>query len=174
MASTKVSGLTATAGFTLATTQEFGINEGGVSKKISATQIAAFFPLGRVGYAAVTATQGPFTTQIDVTSLTVTVTPMAAGRRFRLSCGVPFSSSVASDVIRIYLMEGATQLAQTDWMVGAATGAIPTLSLTAILTPTNAAHTYKVQAQRASGSGTTTMQATVTNPAWILCEDIGT
>lgn len=173
MADSKISGLSLVAAF--ATTQEFAVNDSGTSRKITGAQLIAALPQGTLpnGYVSINANVGPFTAQADVTGLTITVTPSAAGRRWRLSCSVGINSTVLTDVNRILLMEGATQLALTDSADPGTTGAIPAVYLSVILQPTFAAHTYKVQASRAAGSGTVNVFASSTQLSWILCEDIG-
>jgi hypothetical protein len=172
VADTKVSGLTAAASFLA--THEFPVNEAGTSKKVTGAQIQATVAQGSGGaswYAQVTANQGTFVAQTDLTSLTVTVTPLA-GRRIRVTGWVAaFTSSVTGDTAALFIMEGATQLAQanTDCPVGGGFA-----QAVAILTPTAVAHTYKLAASRSNGTGNVTMNAAVTYPAFILVEDIGT
>ena len=43
----------------------------------------------------------------------------------------------------------------------------------AVVAPTVGAHTYKLHAARAFGTGTHTMVASATSPAFILVEDMG-
>lgn len=175
MADTKVSGLSAATAFAPATVQEFGINDAGTSHKVSAAQIAAYFPNGTQGsawYAQVVANQGAITALVDLTSLTVTVTPSAAGRRFKITGFALFQSTVATDSINMGINEGASVLGQGQTpfnTIGVNEGCVAF----AIIQPTLAAHTYKLTATRA-GSGTVTMAAATANPAFILVEDIGT
>src|SRR5712664_756362 len=112
MADTKISGLSAVTAF--ATTQEWGVNDSGTSKKISGAQLIAAVGQGTGQFAAaayvqVTADQGTFTAITDLTSLTVTVT-VGAGRRIRITCLFALSSSVAADIGQGYIREGATTL----------------------------------------------------------------
>lgn len=105
---------------------------------------------------------------VDITSLTLTVTPAAASRRIRITCDIPaVSSTVATDLIIVTIMEGATQLGQKNVLQGSG------LTAFAIITPTLAAHTYKAQIQRV-GTGNGTLSASGTAPASLLVEDIGT
>ncbi len=167
----KISGATAAGSFL--TTHELPVNEGGASKKVTGAQILAKTAQGSLGYIEVTANQGTITTQVDLTSLTLTFTP-ATGRRQRVTgycSGV--ISSVGGDTAAMLIMEGATQLGAMQ------TGALLTgygqgVRAEAILTLTNAAHTIKLQAVRVAGTGNVTFAASTTNRMSLLIEDIGT
>jgi hypothetical protein len=132
-------------------------------------------PQGTLGYAPVTANQGSITALVDLTGLTVTVT-LVAGRRIRITGDVSFTSSVAADNALCQIVEGATVLNSRSTAIPAITTPAGGYSchVEAVLTPTAAAHTYKLQAQRNGGSGNITMVAAATQPAFILVEDIGT
>src|SRR5436190_11000239 len=73
-----------------------------------------FDELGVLAYAQVTANQGTFTAETDLTSLTVTVTISAgfaaASRKLRIRGRVMLSSSVTGDVGLLHIKEGATYL----------------------------------------------------------------
>lgn len=166
MADVKVSGLTAAGSFL--DTHEFPVNEAGTSKKVTGTQIRAKVAQGTMGYVQVTANQAGWTTVVDITSLTLTVTPVA-GRRLRITLYIAsVQSSVGTDVIILGINEGVTQLSQAN-----AIGSNTMCVATAVVTPTAAAHTYKGTIQRV-GTGTGTINAGTTFPAYLLIEDIGT
>jgi hypothetical protein len=165
MADTKVSGLSAVAAF--ATTQEFPVNDSGTSKKITGTQLRAAFPDGTMAYVQVTANQTGISAVTDLTSLTVTVTP-AASRRLRVKAYVRLIQNTSAATPIVSIKEGATILNQA--VVGLAIGGQATLHVEAILTPTAAAHTYKITLE--TGLGTVDLLASATNPSFILCEDI--
>lgn len=171
MGDSKISGLTQVAAF--ASTQEFGVNDSGVSRKISGTQLQAAFPNGSLGYAQVVANQGSITTTVDLTGLTVTTAVLAAGRRLRITGFVPdVQSTVNTDSVTLFIFEGATQLNQMNVNIAVAQGS--GLIAMVVVQPSAAAHTYKLSMARLAASGTLTMVAGVTAPAWILVEDIGT
>jgi len=138
-----------------------------------ATQaLGVAMPGGVLGSASVTATQGTFTAQTDITGLSVTVT-VGSGRRIRISCKAGCSSSIALDVGQILILEGATQL--QNWSLDfrvANVGYYGTPSVE--LTPTAGVHTYKIAMVRIVGTGNLTSQADATFPAFITVEDIGT
>lgn len=139
-------------------------------------QQATATPRGTMGTPGrVTANQGSITTAVDLTSLTTTFTAVS-GRRYKVTGHAMFQSTVADDIAIMTIMEGATQLQQGDSLCRPAALAITNHAEVVLACPadiTAAAHTYKLQAAR-SGTGTVTMVAAATFPAFILVEDIGT
>ena len=126
---------------------------------------------GWIGYNQVTASQGSITADVDLTGLSVAVT-VGPSRRIRISAYVAVETTVASDRAALLVKEGATQLTvATVSLLTAARGVSLTASV--VLTPTTGAHTYKLSMVRTDGSGTLTSIASATQPAFILCEDIG-
>src|SRR6185437_898930 len=169
---TKISGLSLVAAF--ADTQEFGVNDSGISKKVTGAQLLAAVAQGTLagGYAQVTANQGGITAITDLTSLTVTFT-VVAGRRIRISAWVGLQSNTAAD-------EGFVAITDPSNVIQAyAQVAFPSINNAHIcapvivMTPAAGTYTYKLRAQRNSGSGTITMVADSQRPAFILAEDIG-
>lgn len=126
---------------------------------------------GTLGYAQVVANQGTITTVVDLTSLTVTVT-LVAGRRIKITGQCLFQSTVADDTCELRIMEGATQLTQID-VIARPANITATAHGSVVLTPGAGAHTYKLSAIRAAGTGTVQMTAGATFPAYILVEDVG-
>lgn len=127
-------------------------------------------PGGALGYAQAVAAQNTITTIADLTNLSVAVT-VGANRRIRVSAQVPFRDAGGSSVTdTLYVREGATTLQES---VAGNLGAneFADASISAILTPSAGAHTYKLSA--AAGSGTINMVASATKVAFILVEDIG-
>lgn len=125
-----------------------------------------------LGYAQVTANQGSITTAADLTSLSVAVTVPYAGHRVRITAECLMQSTAADDTMQLTIMEGATQLQQIN-VVARPANLTATMVGHAIIVPTAASHTYKLQGSRAAGSGTVTMVAGATFPAFILVEDLG-
>lgn len=128
-------------------------------------------PQGTLGYAPATVSQGSITAEVDLTSLTVTVTTTAS-RRIKISGWAFFNSSVANDIVRFLIQQDGVQVASgaailpVTFNVG-----VPVF---AVLTPSAGSHTYKLRAARDSGTGNVSMNASATFPAFILVEDIGT
>lgn len=126
------------------------------------------FPKGSKGYAQVTADQTGITTLADLTSLTAAYTP-AVGRRVRVTGFGSFVTGSAGTAV-FEIREGSTTLAQAI----ATSGGLEEIPITVsvVLTPSAAAHTYKLSASY-TGS-TMTLDAGSDHPAYILVEDIGT
>jgi hypothetical protein len=172
MADTKYSGLSAAASFL--TTHEFGVNEAGTSKKVTGQQVMNAVAQGKVGYAEITATSATFTTSTDIAGLTFTTPVLVAGRRIRVTFYAQVTSSVTTDVIEAFIMEGATQLAQGLIPLTVAAGGHGVCYISTVLTPSAAAHTYKITCTRFAGTGNCQIDGASTNRAYILAEDIGT
>ena len=124
--------------------------------------------IGVLGYAEVTATQN-FTTETDLTSLSLSVTIPSGGRKIKITASGAFSSSVADDYVAINLKEGSTTLQQGQLKLFGANIEIA-FEKSVVLTPSAGAHTYKLSAVRTSGTGTCTLNAASTRPAFILIE----
>lgn len=122
------------------------------------------------GYAQAVTNQSGITTEVDLTSLTVTVT-VGSGRRIRI-VGSVYVSGGTGDTCKLKIMEGATQLQERQLMFSG--GNAVALDATVSITPTAAAHTYKLTLTRSAGAaGTIVSNASATSPAFILVEDIG-
>ncbi len=171
MPDTKVSGLTAAASFL--TTHEIPVNEAGTSKKVTGAQVLAATSQGTLGYVQVTANQTPITTLVDLTSLTLTITYLAT-RRIRITGITNWSTTVNADSVQVTIVDtaGPTVLATAN--VGlVSTGQVFFGYVTAVIVPGAGAKTIKLQAARVVGSGSETMGASATQPAFLLIEDIG-
>lgn len=133
-------------------------------------------PLGTLanGYQEITAGQSGIVAAADITGLSCPVT-VGSGRRVRTEgyCG-EFDGSVAGDIFIISLAEDGATIASSVKRINAAA---PTLgefvSIVAFRTPTAGAHTYKVVAQRSTGTGTGTFNAAASNKGFIHVEDVG-
>jgi hypothetical protein len=130
-------------------------------------------PWGIMGIAQAVANQGSITAEVDLTSLTITLTAVANRRLLLWVEGRSFFSTVANDILGIRLKEGGTQLMERySTAIGASTGSnFPGTRVP--ITPTAAAHTYKATALRASGTGTLTVEAAATYPLTLFLEDKG-
>lgn len=138
----------------------------------TATTAASGTYVGTLGYAQVTSNQASITTEVDLTSLTVTVT-VTSGHRIKITGQALFTIDTANRGAAIAIKESTTQLNQGNaWASEAGFGV--TVKAEAVLTPSAGSHTYKLTAQRGGSTGTLTMVAGATNPAFILVEDIGT
>lgn len=152
------------------------------TKTMTAGNVAAaadvnqnFDELGMLAYAEVTANQGTFTADTDLTGLTVTVTISAAfataGRRIRIRGSVYLSSSVDKDAAFLKLKEGATQLSSASAIVSSSSAGCRVI-VEYYCVPTAGAHTYKLVGAREAGTGNITMQAAASYPAFIIAEAV--
>lgn len=149
---------------------ELGTDPAGSYATVKA-RIAAL-PQGQLAYAQVTADQSTIGTGlVDLSGLSVTIT-VDGTRRVKLFAEVMMQSTVANDRVDVMIREGTTVLQIADVSVGNA-NAPETVVIPLVLTPTNGSHTYKLSAQRSSGSGSFTSRAGSTNPAFIVAEDLG-
>ncbi len=132
---------------------------------------AAELAVGQAAYAQVTANQGSIasTTPVDLTGLSVTFTAVA-GRRYRVEGRVLMQSSIGTDIARLTLATGAGVRVQLDDQTLAH---LKSLYIPHFVTPGAGSTTYKLQASRAVGTGTITMTADPTFPAYIAVEDAG-
>jgi hypothetical protein len=128
--------------------------------------------VGTLGYAQVTATQGSITTEADLTSLTATVT-VAAGRRIKITGVVLVQTTNTDTIAYLRIKESTTVLQIASQMFHLSTDVLA-LRATSVLTPSAGSHTYKLSLARQGGTGTLSMVAGATFPAFILVEDIGT
>ncbi|HZQ49720.1 MAG TPA: hypothetical protein VFB69_05380 [Candidatus Dormibacteraeota bacterium] len=127
-------------------------------------------PAGNLAYTQVVANQAGITTLVDATGLALTVTA-ASGRRLRIEAQLQLLSSVAGDIIQAQLVEDGTTVLQVVQLVASTSG--QNVNPIAIRQPSAGVHTYKVQIQRAGGTGNVTSIAGGTDPAFIMVEDVG-
>ena len=128
-------------------------------------------PWGVMGYVEVTANQNSITTVVDLTSLTLTFTA-AANRRYRIQGQVTVSTTVGDGAFQLYITDSTptTYNRATSYLDN--TGAL-TVFVQAVETFSAGSQTVKLRLERATGTGTYTMSASSTAPAFLLIEDIG-
>lgn len=131
-----------------------------------------FDELGLLGSAEVTANQGTFTAETDLTGLSVAVTISsefaAAGRKLKITGSAKFASSVGTDIAGLRIKEGSTQLQERRSL---AASEYP-CHCEVIVTPTAGAHTYKLAALRITGTGNITMYAAAGSTGFIFVEAV--
>jgi hypothetical protein len=138
-----------------------------VAPATTATQAFQWGQTRQLGYVSVTANQTGITTITDVTSLTLTFTPLT-GQKIKLTAYLPYvTDTVAGDSLCATINEGATVLGQSIQQSSVVGNCFIVI---VYLTPTAASHTYKVQLGRFTGTGTLTMNAGATFPAWFEAE----
>ena len=128
-------------------------------------------PWGIIGYVEVTANQTGISTITDLTSLTITAT-YVANRRIRITGDVAFQNTTGGSFTRLSIREGSTVL-NSRQKVGTNNLLDEQIIATAVITPTAGSHTYKLSLTMSSGTGTTSLIASATQPAYLLIEDIG-
>lgn len=134
---------------------------------------AAHHPVGvKPAYAQIVADSDVFVgVEEDIIGLAVTITP-AAGRRIRVTVDAGVRSTVPSDNAELRIQEGATVLARRSVRLAGSADDY-SLHFSVVLTPTAAAHTYKVTGIRTSGTGNILVDGDPTHPSYIMAEDIG-
>lgn len=135
-------------------------------------QRAAPLAWGKVGYAEVTANQGSITTVTDITGLSVTW-DFVSGRAYKVTAAVQAQSTVADDAVRMEITTTGGTVSTFAQQVARVSATSVTLLRSVVLTGLSGSITRKVRLQRFSGSGTVTMVAAATVPAFLLVEDIG-
>jgi hypothetical protein len=129
---------------------------------------------GVIGYAQVTADQTGITTAVDLTGLTLTLTP-AASRIIVIEwhVEVQITASSSGDIFNVLLLKDGTQKAVTG-MPFNVSSEIATLSGVYVdVAPTNASHTYKLQGARQAGTGTYKVRGSATETSTLLVSDMG-
>lgn len=126
---------------------------------------------GVLGYSQATADQAlSGGTEADLTNLSVAVTVPSGGRSlFIVGYVGEWAGSVSDQIASLRIKESSTQfgemLQDIDRIDVPTAGSIV---LARVSAPSAGAHTYKLTAQRSQGTGTLTMKATATIPAFIL------
>jgi hypothetical protein len=123
------------------------------------------------GYAENSADQTGITTQVDLTSLTSTVTVLA-GRRIRIYSEMSMQSSVANDLFEAHIFADGVSVALREWRPTTPNVA-ETAIISRVLTPSAGAHTYKIRGGQGFGATGTWIVNGTSKPAYILVEDIG-
>ena len=157
--------ITAPASTTALTVGGLTVDDAG--KVTSAPNVVTF-----LGVAVVTATQDNITAEADLTGLSVTVT-VPAGRRLRLRAYAVASCASPDKRCFVRIKEGATILTTAVENCGYTNVASATLEPSAIITPTEGAHTYKVTMQNATSADAMKLNASSDSPAYLVVEDLG-
>lgn len=128
-------------------------------------------PKGEIGYAERTANQGSIVAETSLTGLTLTIGTASAGRKLMFTAAVQLYSTVAGDDAVLSLRRNGVEIATHELTLAKANTQL------AFRIARRWAHTgtavYSLGARRATGTGTITMRALSTTPAFLLAEDIG-
>lgn len=130
---------------------------------------AGIMPTSQVlAYSQAVANQTGITTEVDLTSLTVTVS-VPDGRRIRISGQALWNSTGASPTITMRIREGATELNEYQIVGHPSIGNGASGHIDVVVTPSAGIHTYKLTGAATASSS---LLAGTTFPAYIMVEDI--
>jgi hypothetical protein len=134
-------------------------------------------PGGWIGYASLTSDSATYTTSlVDISGLSQAVT-VNTTRRIRISVSLQVAGESAA-LGDIFIREGSTSIKKSRYQFATGSGTC-SVSMWTILTPSAGSHTYKVSAQRATGTvahnilASSGASATDFGPAELVIEDIG-
>lgn len=125
-----------------------------------------------VGYAQITASQAGITTITDIAGLAVNFTAVA-GRRYRISAGCKAISTIVGDAIQLQITDGSGTVLQNAEMINQSGSTGQSMACSVPVVPGAGSKTYKLRMLRTAGTGSVSMIAGSTAPAFILVEDIG-
>lgn len=129
-------------------------------------------PGGLVGHASITSNQGPITTEVDVTGLTVTVN-LVASRLYRVDAIVHATPAAASvSHAQFSVDDGVNRFQIAYGLTSGSTTQALTFNMTALLVGDDAAHDIQVRAAGSGGSGITVL-ANAQFPCLLLVTDVG-
>lgn len=142
------------------------------SATLTAADMNAYARGGLVmAYASKTTTE-TFTTLADVTGLSLTFTAVA-GRLYKIDLHGLLRSSVANDVAQLLIADSSNNTVSVGQAVCVNTTFAVTCSCFYLAAPSAGSVTYKARFVRSSGSGTCTLDAAATYPAYIIATDVG-
>lgn len=127
---------------------------------------------GILDYAEVTANQGTITTMVDLASLSVTFTA-ETGRDYLIIGACDFSVDDVNSQFVGWIRTSSTSLVRFGRIRAGVANDATRFFGAYRATPSAGSVTYKLSAERLSGTGDGTMIASATNPAFILALDIG-
>lgn len=133
--------------------------------------LTSALPLGEVGYAEKTANQGPITTIVDVSGLSVTWTA-SSDREYLLTATSFVLGSTLDDIVNLSITDSSNNPVNSSQIRIATTGSIKATA-EARITGVSGSVTYKVRAAVVAGAGNCTIAAGAGFPAFLLVEDMG-
>lgn len=141
-----------------------------------ADALAALDRLGTVsgGYVAATTDQGSIgSSDVDLTSLTITFTALA-NRRYRISGCTNPQVAATGGYARLRITDGSnTQIAEATTAPVSPTGNATSLPIDTIVVPGAGSKTYKLRMSTGDIVAALTNKASATKPSWLLITDIG-
>ena len=161
---------TTSSGGNATTLNGYPANATPTANNIPVLDSAGNLPVGTyLGYAAVTASQNTITSEVDLTSLAITVA-VPAGRKVLITACIEAYSSAAGIFAELHINESTTQL--QSYAFAFAYSGVQTTGFTQVyLTSSAGSHTYKLTLQRTGGAvGTVSLFAGATFPSYIMAE----
>lgn len=136
------------------------------------TALAAL-PLGVLGYQVVTSNHSGLTSDTNISGLSVTV-DIPADRVIRVTGHAQLASAGIGNDASVNIMESSTALGRVLRFDNATNYTRQVGEGSAILTPSAGSHTYHLRLEvHALATGSIASEASSTNPAFILVEDLG-
>lgn len=132
----------------------------------------AKFPGGWIGYVEVTASQTGITTEVDVTSLTLTPT-VGTSRRIRTSMQVTATVTNIDTIAWVKITDGSNNQKGISQLSGPLANVGNTMQAAVSESGITGSITRKLRCVRAAGTGTIDINAASDNPAWLMIEDLG-
>lgn len=128
---------------------------------------------GWIGYVTRTSDVSSLTTSDDtLTGVTVTVT-VGTSRYIKITVFGRMISTVANDDANINIKESTTVLTGSTFTLNRTTLPYGHTVEKVLAAPSSGSHTYFATGGLAAGTGSLTLKADATRPAWILVEDLG-
>lgn len=128
----------------------------------------ARMPGGWIGYVETSSNQNGFSTEVDATSLTLTLTPNSS-RRLRVSGQIYVNVGTATSTVILRLKEDGVTIQQSAVQPNDTADFI-SMPIAAVSTPSTASHTWKFTVQVEAGTADVENS---TSKGWLLVEDIG-
>ena len=109
---------------------------------------------------------------VDIPGLSVSRTTVA-NRRYKITVQAHLQSTVADDSMGYSIREGTTTYFGGTIKEGTSPNQPLAFNAVAVVTPAAGSHTYSLGISRPNGTGTVSLVATASSPAFILIEDSG-
>lgn len=125
-----------------------------------------------LGWAEAVADQGPITTEVDLTSLTTTISIPSTSTIIRISAYVAGACSAVNERFTCRIKEDGTTIQEAPQFQAALAGVNATVFVPSrVRTGLSGSHTYKLTMVRLNGAGSFTVAASLF-AAYILVENI--
>lgn len=121
-----------------------------------------------LGVGTATANQGSIITEVNLTNLSAAITVPAGGRSLFIVAKVNMETSVANDQLILYMKrDPSTYIQSCIQTLAVANRGRTFVTFGYVSAPSAGSYTYRLSAERSTGSGTVTMTASSTAPAII-------